>query len=465
MQQFINDIKNKKICVLGMGISNLPLIKFLHEKGAGYIKVLDKNESEQTYKNVEMLSKDGVNFEYMFGDKYLEGLNEKFDFIFKTPIVRYDIPELIKASKQGTVITSEMELFLKLCKAKVYGITGSDGKTTTTTIIHKLLSFSISNGNKAWVGGNIGTPLLEYVDQISENDKVIVELSSFQLLNMSVSPDVSIVTNITPNHLDVHKSYDEYIEAKKNIFLNGNSLLVLNYDNEITRSFANQAPGEVMFFSSSVIPDYGCGIKDGYIVFNSHGVITKILETKDIKILGKHNIENYMAAICATFYDVNSDIVNKVAKEFKGVQHRMEFVRELSGVKYYNSSIDSSPNRTINALSVFDKKVVLIAGGKDKNIPYDELGPSLVDKVRVLILTGPTAAKIEQSALDEYNRRNEKPSIKIIHCTDYKEAVNAAKSEAVFGECVILSPASTSFDMFHNFEERGNIYKKYVNQL
>lgn len=466
MTDILNNIDNKKVCVLGMGISNRPLIKFLYTKGARKIWVLDKSDSEETHIKAKALREEGVNFTSCFGENYLEALKtENFDIVFKTPIVRYDLPELIYAREHGAVVTSEMEVFLNLCPAKIYAVTGSDGKTTTTTLIYKFLDSYCKRraGGRAWVGGNIGTPLLPYIDEIRPDDFVIVELSSFQLMNMKAKADVSVITNISPNHLDVHKSYEEYIAAKKNIFLYGDRecITVLNKDNKVTYGLGKEVPGHIRWFSRKQDIEQGVYMK-GTELWSASG---KILDRSDILLPGDHNVENYMAAICAVIDTVPTDIISEVAHTFGGVEHRLELVRELGGVKYYNSSIDSSPNRTLNALSVFQGNVVLIAGGKDKNIPYDDLGPALADKVKVLILTGPTADKIEQSARNEFTRRGVDFNIEVIHVLSYEEAVKAAHKTAKPGDTVLLSPASTSFDMFRNFEERGNKFKQLVSDL
>lgn len=456
-KDFLQNIKDKKICVLGMGISNFPLIRFLLKKGAEDITVIDKNDK------TEMLAKEGLELKTKFGEDYLAALSENnFDIIFKTPVVRYDLPQIQDAVSRGALLTSEMEVFLNLCPAKIYAITGSDGKTTTTTLTYMFLNaYAEMTGVKAFVGGNIGTPLLPRLDEITDKDFVIVELSSFQLMNMHAPVDVSLITNITPNHLDVHKSYEEYIDAKKAIYENS-KVTVLNADNDVTASLCDKVPGELRCFSRKHNVEKGAYFTEGSVKTTNGDILPR----EGIKLPGNHNVENYMAAICAVMDVVPFDIIKKIAAEFGGVEHRLEFVRELDGVKYYNSSIDSSPNRTINALSVFDKKnIVLIAGGKDKGIPYDALGPALCDKVKAMILTGPTAKLIEKSALDEFSKRGQQPDMKIIHAHNYQEAVPLAKAEAMPGDIVLLSPASTSFDMFRNFEERGNIFKELVTNL
>lgn len=446
--QFKSSVKGKEIAVIGVGISNRPVIKYLVDAGA-IVKAYDKRTKEQLGSVYNEFSSIGVKFE--LGENYLDNLSG--DMIFKTPGLRYDHPAILAAKEKGSIITSEMELFFDVCPAKIIAVTGSDGKTTTTTLIHKMMT---EQGYKTWLGGNIGNPLLTETENISKDDWVILELSSFQLHTMKKSPDIAVMTNITPNHLDMHKDYDEYIEAKKNIMLyqNQTSKLIVNASNKVTADIGREAKGQLLGFSSKIETDIS--IIENYICVKGK----KVLNIGDIKIMGMHNVENYMAAIGAVCDLVDSENIIKVAKTFGGVEHRIEFVREFEGVKYYNSSIDSSPNRTINTLNVFDKKVIMISGGKDKGISYDEIGPAINNKVKTLILIGKTADSIEE-AVKKAGGNN----VEIIRCSTYEEVVNTAYKKAVAGDVVLLSPASTSFDMFANFEERGNLFKKLVNQL
>ena len=386
----------------------------------------------------------------VLGEDYLDKLEG--EIIFKTPGLRFDNPALQEAQSRGAKITSEMEVFFDVCPCKIIAVTGSDGKTTTTTLIYKILEKS---GYKVWLGGNIGNPLLCDTENMSPSDIAILELSSFQLHTMRKSPHIAVITNITPNHLDMHKDYREYIDAKKNIMLyqSREDRLVVNASNEETAKIGEEAKGKLLDFSSK---------KDAYVTLSEGNIIRggkPVLKISDIKIPGMHNVENYMAAIAAVEGLAKDEAILEVAKTFGGVEHRIELVRVLDGVKYYNSSIDSSPNRTINTLKVFKDKVILIAGGKDKGIPYDDLGKPLTEKVKILILIGKTADKIEAAL------RNYKNDVKIVRCKTYEEVVKTAHSLAKDGDTVILSPASTSFDMFNNFEERGNLFKELVNKL
>lgn len=464
---FKNDIKNKKIAVLGLGISNKAVIKYLHKIGVQDITAFDRVNEDLAKEIIRYFEEAGIFIKYEFGNDYLKRLaNHFFDYIFKTPVIRFDIPELVEARSKGTIVTSEMEIFMELCPAKTIAVTGSDGKTTTTTLIYNML---LEQGYKTWLGGNIGRPLINHIELIMPEDKVVLELSSFQLQTMSLSPDIAVITNISPNHLDIHKSYDEYINAKTNIFMYQNSALenfvVLNYDNCVTRNFANITSVENRLFSRVKELDRGAFIKGKMLFYRDSFKTIKIVNEDEVLLPGKHNVENCLAAIAAIIDIVEPDIIRKVVKNFGGVEHRLELVRSFEGVKYYNSSIDSSPSRTIAALQVFKNKIILIAGGKDKGILYDELGSHILEKVKVLILIGATSDKIENSLMNEVKRRGIDNPVCLIRCDTYKEVVETARKIAKNGDCVLLSPASTSFDMFKNFEERGNMFKKIVNEL
>jgi UDP-N-acetylmuramoylalanine--D-glutamate ligase len=460
LEQFKKDIVNKRVAVLGIGISNTPLIKYLGKLGVE-VTAFDRAEKEELEPALRSL--EGLKVEYSLGPGYLEKL-KGFDVIFKTPKVRFDIPELLREAEAGAEITSEMEVFCRLCPARIFGITGSDGKTTTTTLIYKILEHS---GYKCWLGGNIGTPLLDKIDEISGSDMVVLELSSFQLHTMRNRINTAVVTNLSPNHLDVHKSMQEYIEAKKNIFLyqNENDTLVLNYDNEITRSFAAEAPGRVIMFSRKNDPDEGVVLSGGRIVYRSGGRELDIVAADDIKVPGVHNVENYMAAAAATADFAKPSDVRAVAVTFGGVEHRNEYVRTVNGVSFYNDSIGSSPTRTMATIRAFRDWVILITGGYDKHLSYEELGEILAERVKCLVLFGQTSDKIERALKAEVQRSGRGADIPVFRCSSMEEAVRKAYENAVPGDVVLLSPASASFDHYKNFEERGNHFKKIVGEL
>lgn len=453
-ETFFESIKGKKIALCGIGRSHMPLAKLFTEKGA-LVTMRDRRTAEQLGEDAQTLKKLGVKL--TLGESYLEELDE--DIIFRTPGMKFSLPELQTARENGQVVTSELEVFFDLCPCKIYAVTGSDGKTTTTTIISEFLR---AQGKTVHLGGNIGKPLLPEIENVRKEDAAVVELSSFQLISMRRSADVAVVTNIAPNHLDWHEDMQEYIRAKKNVFLHQNafSRTVLNADNEITASFAGEVRGQCLLFSRRHAVEHGAFCRDG-VLWNGR---EKIMETRDILISGVHNIENYLAAICAVQGDVSYENIRKVARLFNGVEHRMEFVRELDGVKYYNDSIATSPSRTISGtLSLYEQKIILLAGGYDKHIPYDSLGPVICEKVKVLILMGATAQKIEDAVKASPNY--DEKSMEIIRVQNMAEAVLAAHNRAEKGDVVSLSPASAGFDLYPNFEVRGQHFKQLVNEM
>lgn len=455
---FFNDIKGKKIAFCGLGVSNLPLVKLFAEKG---MDILACDKVDENNVSNEILNLKNLGVKLKLGKDYLKDLN--VDIIFRSPGINFLHPELQKTRQNGTVVTSEMEVFFDLCPCKIIAVTGSDGKTTTSTIISKILEHS---GKRVHLGGNIGTPLLPTIEKINKNDIAVVELSSFQLMSMRSSPDIAVVTNIGPNHLDVHKDMNEYVSAKKNIFVHQNafSKTILNFDNKITRDFYSECRGKTIFFSTSKELNSGAFLKNGVIYFKSGDKCTPVLNVQDIKIPGVHNVENYLAAICATIDEVNIDDIVSVAKNFNGVEHRIEFVRDFNGVKYYNDSIASTPTRVIKGtLSLFDRKIILIAGGYDKKVPFDAFGDAVVNKVSHLILLGQTADEIEKAVKNSSKYTEGNPEI--VKVNNMAQAVNLAKEIAKNGDIVALSPACASFGLYKNFDERGKHFKSLVNSL
>ncbi|MDP4146461.1 MAG: UDP-N-acetylmuramoyl-L-alanine--D-glutamate ligase [Bacillota bacterium] len=450
-KEFIND---KKTAVIGMGISNRPLIHFLVELGAK-VTAFDKKTREELKDIVDEFEKEGVVLE--LGEGYLDKLNG-FEVIFKTPSMRIDNPYLLKEKEAGAYITSEMEEFVRYCPAKIFGITGSDGKTTTTTLVYKMLR---EQGYNTWVGGNIGTPLFTQIENVNKDDKVVLELSSFQLMTMNVSPEVAVITNLSPNHLDMHKGMDEYVESKKNIFKyqNQSDLLVLNLDNDITRNMKSEAKGRVFQFTRQEMIAQGACYKDNTLYIFEQEVCKK----DDIQIKGLHNVENLLAAFTAVYEDVSLENMRKVAVSFTGVEHRCEFVREIDGVKYYNDSIASSPTRTLAGLNAFEQQVILIAGGYDKNIPFEPLAEEGYKMIKALVLVGTTKYKIKE-VFDKVIR-DKGINLPIVLADSFEEAVYEAGKIAVKGDVVTLSPACASFDLFPNFEARGNTFKNIVTHI
>ena len=446
-ERYFEALRGKQVAVLGLGVSNRPLVRLLLEFGC-QVTGCDKTPREKLDEEVLLLEQEGCRLQV--GEGYLEDVEA--DVVFRTPGMHPGNPAIEALRRRGAEITSEMEVFFEVAPCHLIAVTGSDGKTTTTTLIAEMLK---AEGKTVWLGGNIGTPLLPLCREMKKDDYAVVELSSFQLMDMKRSPQRAVVTNLAPNHLDVHKDMEEYVQAKKNIFRfqRPGDLLVLNGDNEITASFAGA--GQTHFFSRKGRTN---------CVWEENGAIyrrgEKILETADILIPGTHNVENYMAAIAAVDGLVSDDTIRQVARNFGGVEHRIELVRIKDGVKFYNDSIASSPSRTIAGLRSFTQKVILIAGGYDKHIPYDVLGPEICTHVRKLFLCGATAGKI-RAAVEQTGM--EQPEI--TDCGDFENAVRTAAAAARAGDIVLMSPASASFDQFKNFMVRGECFKKIVKEL
>lgn len=446
------ELKWKTASVVGIGVSNRPLIRFLLDHGVS-VTARDRKTEEQLGDAAIELRSMGVTL--VLGDSYLEDIKE--EVIFRSPGIRYDIPQFRRAVAAGAHLTSEMELFLSLTPAHVIGITGSDGKTTTTTLTSLFLQKA---GYHVYLGGNIGTPLLQYVEEMTQDDYCVVELSSFQLHTMQISPHIAAVTNLSPNHLDYHTDMEEYIAAKTNIFTHpNNTRLILNYANELTRALASMArkDSEVVYFNHPA----GCEYRDGKIYLRGQ----ELMSDSDILLPGRHNIDNYMTAVLLTEGLVSASDVREVARTFGGVPHRLELVRVKDGVRYINSSIDSSPSRTCAALSCFENRVIVICGGYDKHIAFDALACGLCEHARTVVLTGATAQKIEDT-LKSYAEREHPPFVpQIIRCDGFDSAVKEAASCAAEGDTVLLSPACASFDAFSNFAERGLRFSQIVNSL
>ena len=447
LTEYNNKLKSSKIAILGLGVSNIPLLEYLHNLGCDVVvfntKPLDKNliDKLNIYK-IKYYNEENA-FDYLHG----------FDIIFRSPSILPTRKELVIAKEEGAVITSEIRELLHLAPCKVIGVTGSDGKTTTTTLINEILK---ANSYHTFLGGNIGTPLFTKLPEMKKEDIIVLELSSFQLMDMDISPDISIITNIAENHLDIHSSFEEYIDAKKNIFKyqDNKGILVTNADNEITNKFKGN--GETRYFSRSKQTNYF--YTDGtYIYYNGK----KILNKNDIKLRGIHNLENISTALTAVIDLIDLDKSIEVIKNFNGVEHRLEFVREINNVKWYNDSVSSSPTRTIAGLYSYDEKIVLIAGGYDKHLDYTNIAKPILDKVTKLILMGDTKEKIYNAVTTSVMN----PNIEIYKCNTLQEVVDKAKEVAIPGEIVLFSPASASFDMFKNFADRGNQFKDLVNKL
>ncbi|MBQ7669620.1 MAG: UDP-N-acetylmuramoyl-L-alanine--D-glutamate ligase [Clostridia bacterium] len=457
----------KKAVLLGAGVSNTPLVKFLSSYGAK-IEIRDK-KSRDEMKPEALSGFDAAGAVLVTGEEYLSGI--KCDYLFRSPGFRPDLPEIKEAVTRGAFLTSETDLFTELSPAHLIGVTGSDGKSTTTTVIYEIIKRS--RGDAAFLGGNIGYPLLDRVTSMNKDSVVSCELSSFQLMTIDAPFDVAVITNITPNHLNWHTGMDEYVGAKARI-LKKASRAVLNYGCEITRELGRKRECPVTYFSKYPIPEDDIEEKDSLITLDGENIVVfekktgsrrVVMKKSDILIPGLHNCENYMAAIGAVAGFASDDDVREVARSFGGVKHRFELVRVLNGVYYYNSSIDSSPTRTIAAISnLVDKPINIILGGSDKNIPYDPLAEAIAahGNVKCAVVTGQSGPKI-LAAFEKFGV--EKAGVKVIRAESFKDAVLSAAGNAASGDAVLLSPASASFDSFPNFEVRGDTFKEIVNSL
>ncbi|MDE5792483.1 MAG: UDP-N-acetylmuramoyl-L-alanine--D-glutamate ligase [Oscillospiraceae bacterium] len=459
IEHFFETLKTKKIAFIGTGVSHTELIKKFCEKQIA-VTVCDKRSADKFQQVYDELKALGVKF--ILGENYLDNLTD-FDVIFRTPGMYFNNSALIKAREAGVIITSEMEVFFDLCPCKIYAVTGSDGKSTSTTLLAEILSAS---GKTVHKGGNIGKALLPIIEEIQENDIAVVELSSFQLISMRKSPDIALITNITPNHLDVHGTMQEYTESKINLIAHQNafSRTVLNLDNEGTKALANLVRGKLNWFTRREIPERGAFLReDGMLCYIENHNITPVVHKNDIRIPGMHNVENFLGVIASLWGEVEISAIVEVAKNFGGVEHRIEFVREVNGVKYYNDSIATSPTRVLAGLRSFDQKIIVLAGGYDKKIPFEPMAETICDRVKLLILMGVTANKIEKAVKSAKNYNPE--NIRILHVNSMEEAVATAYKEAKSGDIVTLSPACASFDWYPNFEVRGQHFKRLVREL
>lgn len=456
----LESLKGKKAAIMGIGLrSGVPLIKFLLKHGVA-VTAFDKKSAEQLSDVMHALR--SLPVEFVLGGDYLSNLHG-FDMLFRTPIMRPDLPELLAAIDEGATLTSEIEMVFALARAPITGITGSDGKTTTTSLISAILNHA---GRSTYLGGNIGQSLIEQVEFINADADIVLELSSFQLMPMRESPHVAVITNLSPNHLDVHKSYEEYVAAKENIwrYQSVKDYIVLNFDDSLTRAMAERVPSQAVFFSCQSEVPVGVFLRGERLVARFDGRDTEICSVNDLHLKGVHNWENVAAAAAACLVQgVSTQTIAEAVTSFTTVEHRLELVRELAGVKYYNDSIASSPTRTIAGLQAIGGDIVLIAGGSDKNVPFDELAHEIVKRVRAVALIGKTADKIAMAIKDAEDKKSKK--IKKCNMPTLQAAVQWCAEQSLHGTSVMLSPACASFDMFKDFEDRGNQFKAIVRAL
>ena len=460
-QQLAALVRGKKVAFIGAGVSHRALIEEFVGLGA-QVTLCDKKPSVEAFGDYAATIR-RLGLRLSLGEGYMDGFRGQ-DIILRTPGFEYYQQPLQDAIAAGAMVTSEVELFFDLCPCEIVAVTGSDGKTTTTTLISEMFKAA---GRTVHLGGNIGAALLPMLPRVAPEDVAVVELSSFQLISMRKSPRVAVVTNVTPNHLDHHKDMQEYIDAKRNILLwqQPPCRAVLGYENDVSRGMAADCRGEQVWFTRLHETDNGAFLRasDDTLCYAENGAVTPVLPRSEVKLRGLHNVENLLAAIAAVWGRVPVEAMRRVGSTFTGVEHRIEPVRLLDGVQYYNDSIASSPTRTIAGLRSFDRRIILIAGGYDKHIPYEPLAPEILAHVKVLILMGATGPRIEQ-AVRECPGFAESGLV-IRHAESMQDAVEQARASAVPGDIVSLSPASASFDLYPNFEVRGRDYKRIVNAL
>ncbi len=457
LNEYIASIKEKRIAVVGAGVSNMPLIRLLLENGCD-VTVCDKRSlAEMGDTGLELKA---LGAALKLGEDYLESLDQ--DLIFRTPGLMPFDPHLLAAAEKGSEITSEMEVFFALCPCRTIAVTGSDGKTTTTTVISELLKAA---GHTVHLGGNIGRPLLCDVPQMRPEDFAVLELSSFQLHSMTCRPNVAVITNISPNHLDKHKDYQDYIDAKMSIFSSqtAEDKLVLNLEDGHSAYYAAAARSSLAYFSDKKRVKNGAFCVDGQLYRVKDGLERRIMDASEIRIPGEHNVQNYLAAFSATDGLVPDEICRSVARSFAGVEHRLEHVRELNGVLFINDSIASSPTRTGAGLRAMKRKPIIIVGGYDKHIAFDGLGDDLCRYAKRVFITGATAEKIR--AAIEASPLYPQSGLHYEMIGSFDEAFRAAAACAERGDVVLLSPACAAFDAFKNFAERGAHFKELVMEL
>lgn len=467
-KEYFDNLIGKSVAFVGMGVANVPCAEFMAKHGIE-VYACDQRDKEYIGKDIcNKLEKLGVHFS--LGDNYLDILPD-MDLIFRSHgILPFQNPWIGECIKRGQKVTTEMEVFFNLCPSKLIAVTGSNGKTTTTTLIAKMLE---KQGYNVYLGGNIGKALMPELETITEKDIAVVELSSFQLLtmgNLVHSPDISVVTNIECTHQDHHISLDEYVDAKRNILIyqSADCRTVLNADcdysigGSIYHDMRFDVRGKLFEFSIQHPVENGTYMKEnGDIIYSEKNEEVYVMHKDDIIIPGSHNIENYCTAISAVWGMVDIKNIKSVAQNFGGVEHRIEFVREYNGVRYYNDSIATSPSRVISGLKAFGKKIIVIMGGSDKGNDMCEMVPYILKYVKLLVLNGATAEKIYDAIVQDESYKNS--DIEIIKTDMLENALHIAKEKAQAGDVVTLCPACPAFDQFKTFEYRGRKFKELVN--
>jgi UDP-N-acetylmuramoylalanine--D-glutamate ligase len=455
-------LAGKRAVILGLARQGTALVRFLTKVGAD-VTVSDLRDKTALADQMAELA--DLPVRYVLGEHPL-GLLDDADLLYLSGGVPVDIPIVVEAQRRSIPVSNDAQLFMERCPAPVIGITGSAGKTTTTALVGEMCRAA---GLRTWVGGNIGNPLIADLDQIKPDDWVVMELSSFQLEVMTISPHVAAILNITPNHLDRHKTMESYIAAKRNILAHQKpeDFALLGYDDANARSLAIETVVQLLWFSGGAEVDVGAFRTNGELTLRMGSSDHIICLASEVKLRGRHNLLNILAAsVLARVAGAPVEAIQQVAKTFTGVEHRLEWVRELGGVHWYDDSIATAPERSLAALRSFDEPIVLLAGGRDKALPWEKFADEAVQRVRQLVTFGEAGPMIAQMVKREAERKNWKVGLEgIAQAETLEEAVETASRVARSGEVVLLSPGGTSFDAFRDFAERGDRFKELVRQL
>lgn len=457
------EMQRKPVLIIGAARQGLALARFLSSRGTPVI-LNDKRNAEQMQSAVESMR--GIPVEWVLGSHPVD-LLDRVDTVCLSGGVPLTLPIVAEAIRRGMTLTNDSQIFMQYVKAPVVGITGSAGKTTTTTLVGRMAQAGIQSPRKVWIGGNIGLPLVEYLDEINANDLVIMELSSFQLEQMTLSPQISAVLNITPNHLDRHGTMEAYTAAKAHIldFQKDNDVAILNREDKGSWELQSRIKGHLMTFGlkKPAASLNGTYLEDGRLMLQQDGKQTVIMEQSLIALRGMHNVINVLAACAvASAAGINTAAMSQGVAGFGGVAHRLELVRVLNGISWYNCSISTAPERTMADLHAFTEPIVLLLGGRDKHLPWDDLSRLIHERVDHVIIFG-EAAPLIQSALGNPRPGDRLSSVETVGA--FKEALQAASITAEPGDVVLLSPGCTSYDEFKDFEERGEFFREWVKQL
>jgi len=449
--------KNKKILIVGFEVEGKATFDFLKQNGI-VADIADRLSEDDFHKRNTELKGSDINI--ILGDKYLDNISD-YDIVFRTPGLSPLNEKLVEARGKGTDIKSQIKLFMELCPCQIIGVTGTKGKGTTSSLIYEILKGSRRD---VYLGGNIGVPAISFIDQLSQDSIVVLELSSFQLMDLEKSPNVGVVLGITSEHLDYHKDRNEYVEAKQSIvqYQGVDDFAVVNIDYETSRSFKDITKAQTFEISTAHEVEMGCYVnKNDDIILSSGGKEEKIASFDELQLRGKHNLENVCAAVSAAYLTgADLDAIRKGVKSFKGLEHRLEFVAEVKGVKYYNDSFATTPETTIAAVKAFHESIILIAGGSEKGSDYTEMGKAIAGKVKTVFLIGNTAGEIKEKILVVNPNADIQEGF-----TDMDELMQRVKGAAKEGDVVILSPGCASFGLFENYKQRGELFKKAVRNI